>query len=72
MVGNRFESPDRGPRGRLQNLLANSVGLARLRRAVFSRLPFPVLASDVRDVVYASWSRRWPASRTKSHRTWRC
>lgn len=55
MAHNRFESPDRGPLGQLQNLLANSVGLARLRRAVFSRLPFPVLASDVRDVVYASW-----------------
>lgn len=55
MAHNCFESPDRGPWGRLQNLLANSVGLARLRRAIFARLPFPVLASDVRDVVYASW-----------------
>ncbi|WP_454758706.1 hypothetical protein [Caulobacter segnis] len=55
MAHNRFESPDRGPFGRLQDRLANSRGLARLRRAVFSRLPFPVLASDVRDVVYASW-----------------
>lgn len=55
MAHNRFESPDRGPWGRLRDRLANSRGLARLRRAVFSRLPFPVLASDVRDVVYASW-----------------
>ncbi len=55
MTHNRFASPDRGPLGRLQDLLANSVGLARLRRAIFSRLPFPVLASDVRDIVYASW-----------------
>lgn len=55
MAHNRFESPDRGPWGRLQDGLANSRGLARLRRAIFSRLPFPVLASDVRDVVYASW-----------------
>jgi hypothetical protein len=55
MAHNRFESPDRGPWGRFQDLLANSRGLARLRRAIFSRLPFPVLASDVRDVVYANW-----------------
>jgi hypothetical protein len=35
--------------------LLNARGLARLRRALFSRLPFPVLQSDVTDVVYVTW-----------------
>lgn len=35
--------------------LANARSLARLRHAMFSRLPFPVMESDVADVVYLSW-----------------
>jgi hypothetical protein len=38
----------------LESLL-NARTLARLRHAVFSRLPFPVLRSDVADVVYVTW-----------------
>lgn len=35
--------------------LLNARGLARLRHALLSRLPFPVLQSDVADVVYLTW-----------------
>lgn len=52
---NRYISPDSGWRGRWQDRLANATGLRRLRRAILSRLPFMVLASDVRDIVYANW-----------------
>jgi hypothetical protein len=58
---NRFVAPDRGTVGRLIERLANSAALRSLRRALFGRLPFPVLASDVRDVVYANW--RVPVAR---------
>lgn len=33
----------------------NARGLARLRHALLSRLPFPVLQSEVADVVYVTW-----------------
>jgi hypothetical protein len=56
MTHNRFRSPDPGVWGQFQNWLANNGRLRATRRAVFSRLPFPVLASDVRDVIYASWT----------------
>ena len=35
--------------------MLNARGLARLRYALLSRLPFPVLDSDVADVVYVTW-----------------
>jgi len=41
--------------GVIENALANSRFLSHIRRAFTSRLPFMVLASDVRDVVYANW-----------------
>lgn len=41
--------------GRALARLLDSRRLARLRHAVFKRLPFPVLRSDVADVVYITW-----------------
>jgi hypothetical protein len=55
ITANRFASPFKGWYGGLQNFLANSRDLRAARRFVFSKLPFAVLRSDVRDVVYASW-----------------
>jgi hypothetical protein len=37
------------------NLIANSKLLAAIRRAIFSRLPFIQLESDVSNVVYLNW-----------------
>lgn len=54
-TSNAFVSPRTDWFGGIQNLLANSRAIRSARRAIFSRLPFPVLASDVQDVVYASW-----------------
>ncbi|WP_260926715.1 DUF2071 domain-containing protein [Novosphingobium sp. 9] len=51
----RFASPREGLFGRIETCLANHEGLRRIRRAFTSRLPFPKLVSDVRDVIYASW-----------------
>jgi hypothetical protein len=51
----RYVHPRAGLTGRLLGALANSAAIARARRAVMSRLPFPVLESDVRDVVYMTW-----------------
>lgn len=51
----RYTAPGSGFTARWQNHLANAVTLKRLRRTTFGRLPFPVLESDVRDVVYANW-----------------
>ena len=47
--------PYPGVFGRILEGLLNARGLARLRHAVLSRLPFPVLRSDVTDVVYVTW-----------------
>lgn len=55
MLTPRYRSPAAGLAGRAEDALANAEAFRRTRRAVFSRLPFPVLESDVRDVVYASW-----------------
>lgn len=51
----RYASPSPGLAGRWQDRLANAAPLKRLCRATLGRLPFPVLESDVRDVVYANW-----------------
>ncbi len=48
-------SPRQGFLGRVQTRLANSRPIKRLRRAFTDRLPFLVLESDVRDIVYANW-----------------
>ena len=51
-----YKAPEGGGwLGRLESWLANAAFLRDARRAVFSRLPFPPLVSDVRDVLYASW-----------------
>lgn len=42
-------------RGRIEDALANAEGLRALRRRTVSRLPFPALISDVREVLYANW-----------------
>jgi len=54
-LANTYRHPRRGLPARLFNLLANARALARVRRAALSCLPFPVLESDVRDVVYLTW-----------------
>ena len=55
MDGLALVSPDVGIVGRVQNRLAHAAWFKRLRRRVMAHLPFPVLESDVRDVVYANW-----------------
>lgn len=55
MFSNPFVYPSSSLIGSLFNGLANSRALARIRRAIFSKLPFPTLASDVVDVVYLNW-----------------
>jgi len=55
MKAELFVSPDGGSVGLLQNWLANSPSIKRLRRILLGGLPFPVLESDVRDVIYANW-----------------
>jgi hypothetical protein len=50
-----YRHPHPGRAGRLLASLLNSPALARLRRSLFARLPFPVLESEVRDVVYLTW-----------------
>ncbi|WP_426164062.1 DUF2071 domain-containing protein [Pseudoduganella sp. R-34] len=52
---NNYIHPTPGLPGRLLARLANSRRIASARRAVFSRLPFLTLESDVRDVVYLTW-----------------
>jgi hypothetical protein len=50
-----YRHPYPGFPGRALEGLLNARGLARLRHALFSRLPFPVLQSDVTDVIYVTW-----------------
>ena len=50
-----YRHPYPGLPGRFLEGLLNARGLARLRHAALSRLPFPVLQSDVADVVYVTW-----------------
>jgi hypothetical protein len=52
---NAYVHPRPGARGRLFAAAANSRAIRWLRRALFSWLPFPPLASDVEDVVYLTW-----------------
>jgi hypothetical protein len=50
-----YRHPYPGLAGRALEGLLNARSLARLRHALLSRLPFPVLESDVADVVYLTW-----------------
>ncbi|WP_033407128.1 DUF2071 domain-containing protein [Uliginosibacterium gangwonense] len=52
---NTYRHPHRGLPAGMFNSLANALMLARVRRAAMNYLPFPVLESDVRDVVYLTW-----------------
>lgn len=51
----RYMAPGCGFWARAEARLANAEGLRALRRSIFGRLPFPVLVSDVSDVIYANW-----------------
>lgn len=55
MIACRYVASTPGWMGRCQEGLANSPTLRSLRRKIFRHIPFPVLASDVRDVLYANW-----------------
>lgn len=50
-----YRHPYPGIYGRLLERVLNARTLARVRLALFARLPFPVLRSDVADVVYVTW-----------------
>ncbi|MCS0580681.1 DUF2071 domain-containing protein [Massilia pinisoli] len=50
-----YRHPYPGLVGRLIERVLNARTLARVRLALFARLPFPVLRSDVADVVYVTW-----------------
>jgi hypothetical protein len=50
-----YRHPYPGVPGRLLARVLNARALARARLALFARLPFPVLRSDVADVVYVTW-----------------
>lgn len=55
MSNQRYVHPRPGATGALIARIANCPGLARMRRAVTGHLPFPILISDVVNVVYATW-----------------
>src|SRR3569623_1164274 len=55
MASTAYKHPRPGGLGILSEWVANAKGIARVRRAVLSRLPFPRLSSNVRDVVYLTW-----------------
>lgn len=50
-----FSHPRGGLLGRCSEGFANSAVLKRLRRVSIGKLPFCVLQSDIRDVVYLNW-----------------
>lgn len=54
-LSNVYKHPRASLFGRLVERIANSIRLAKVRRAIASRLPFPKMASDVKDVVYLTW-----------------
>jgi len=55
MRSNDFAYPKPGLLGSLLSAAANSRMLGSVRRAIFSRLPFVRLESDVSDIVYLNW-----------------
>ena len=50
-----FVYPTSSVFGRLAEMLANAAPLKRLRRAALRWLPYPVLESDIVDVIYLNW-----------------
>jgi hypothetical protein len=55
LEGGSFVAPRASWAGIVLSRLLNCRALLRLRRRLFSRLPFPTLRSDVRDVIYLNW-----------------
>nr|WP_199065785.1 hypothetical protein [Chromobacterium sp. ASV5] len=55
MESNRYVHPHPGFVAWFAERIANSSRLRALRRKTIGKLPFPVLASDVVNVVYATW-----------------
>ena len=55
MMDQRYVHPRAGLSGALIERIANCATLAGIRRSLTRHLPFPVLLSDVVDVVYATW-----------------
>ncbi len=53
--GNAYVHPVPGATGTLLSIIANAPWIRWMRRGVRALLPFPVLASDVEDVVYLTW-----------------
>ena len=58
-----YEHPSNRRFRRLAESLANSRGIRAFRRALFTRLPFPVLESNVQDVLYLNWVVPLPLSK---------
>lgn len=54
-MSNRYRHPTSGPSGALFTVLANHPGPPNLRRTLLSRLPLPILESDLVEVVYLTW-----------------
>jgi hypothetical protein len=52
---NKFAYPSTGLLAKFANWLVARRSILRFRRALFSKLPFPKLASDVTNVVYCTW-----------------
>jgi hypothetical protein len=52
---NRYVHPNPGPLAGLAERIGNSSSLRSICRQSVGRLPFPVLASDVVNVIYATW-----------------
>src|SRR6185295_14694456 len=50
-----FAYPKRGGIGHVVEAVANATTLKRARRAALRWLPYPVLESDIVDVVYLNW-----------------
>ncbi|QDH17609.1 DUF2071 domain-containing protein [Swingsia samuiensis] len=51
----RYISPSNNFIGMIQNTLANNISLRNKIRQLFKHLPFLVLESDVRNILYANW-----------------
>lgn len=71
----KFAYPRTGWFGVGLSRVVNSQRLARLRRAILTRLPFMTLRSDVRDVVYLNWVIPVSAAATllpAEVRVWEC
>lgn len=55
VIDNRYRDEASGFAARLFERACNASSIRRMRRALFSRLPFLALESDVTDIVYINW-----------------